>query len=583
MANYNLQEIKEIIVSNPNKSVIEDAVTCSKKLRMHVLGKNMGDYLNQIDHFESIDIYNSRKKYAVSNVDLFGRILQQEEMVFTARGGSQHFNLSDSNEILMNTILDDVYHGMKLRDYIRKVVLEAYRVDPAGVIFIEKEALSVNKKGNLNKIIPYPTYKSTECIYDYSPKGRNLDYIVFQLSKADCEKFGVVDDSIKDIQLAHKTDYYRFVDDTQDTIIKKTGDTIVIPKLMSQPNPMKHSWSKTPAFVISDIMDYKDYKTFYSPIQNIVELAECYLTDRSVRDLQKKYHGYAKAIEPLLNCNTCQGTGFVDSKACPDCSTHGAEKGTGYKMHTKISDVARFPLDVFEKSGFDFQKIYGYASPDIKSWEKQDNSLSDLEALMKATYWGIALETKTSGPSTAQNNKETATKTYFNQRPIEAVLNLRATWAESTENLIAEFIGISLFGTGFKGSGINYGRDWQLKTSNELLDEYMTMRTKGVPDFVLDDAMDRYLRSLYQNSPIQLAKAKKMLDVEPFPHITTVQAKTVITNLEDYYCKLYFGEWANTISEYQWISPSVTTTELKQLLKDYVQAKDIKEPTPQPI
>jgi hypothetical protein len=97
-----------------------------------------------------------------------------------------------------------------------------------------------------------------------------------------------------------------------------------------------------PAFVLSDIIAFDDPQYFLSTLNNVIELADSYLHDRADRNLQKKMHGFAKAIEPLLQCNTCGGTGFVDAATCPTC------KGTKYNIRTKPSDVAKFPIEILK-------------------------------------------------------------------------------------------------------------------------------------------------------------------------------------------------------------------------------------------
>jgi hypothetical protein len=323
-------------------------------------------------------------------------------------------------------------------------------------------------------------------------------------------------------------------------------------------------------------MVFFEPQCFVSPLFLVTELADCFLYDRSVRDLQKKQHGFSKPVEPLLTCGTCLGAKYVEGNPCPSCTPPGGEP-TGFKLKTKPSDVARFPLSVFEGS-FDFNRIFGYVSPDIKGWEKQDMSLADLEVLIKSTYWGTATETKTSGPSTSQNQEESATKTNTNQRPVEARLNMTADWAERTESMIADFIGEYWFDN-FKKSSIAYGRDYILKTPDELMEIYQSLRTKGAPDFMLDEALEKYYQAKYQNNPVQLAKYLKMLDVEPFPHINVQVAKTLITDFNEFNCKLYFGEWANTIPDAKWIT--VKADLLRNELREYVAAKGLKEPEPE--
>lgn len=571
---YTFEEIQQIVLKNPNKEIIDKGVKMYNSLMLHVHGVGMESAIKQCDEFANAQIYKVQKDYAVSNVDLFSRLLQQEKMVFMARGGSVYFGLSDEGEKSIAGILDDVHFGLPLRKWVETFALQAYRCDPMAVIFMEVDQLQ-NNHGDIQMPRAYPTYKSINNIYDYLPNGRMLEYICFKLTVGEAKDFGIIDDDFKNQKDEAKSSYYRFVDDAKDLIVKKDGDKVIMAPKITQQNPLPNIWKKTPAIIASDLMKFNEPKCFFSPLHVITELADTFLFDRSVRDLQKKLHGFAKAIEPLLICPTCHGDGLVSGNACKDCSTPGADKGSGYKLRTRVSDVAKFPLDILEKTSFDFSKIFGYVTPDIKGWEKQDQSLEDLEELMEMSYWGTIRMRR---PEPGNGEAITASENNSNQAPKEARLNMLADWAERTERVIAAFIAQYWYPKEFKKASVNYGRDYILRSADELMVNYQEMRTKGAPDFALDEALEKYYQAKYQNNPAMLQKYLKMLDVEPFPHITLAQAKTLITDFNEYNQKLYFGEWANTIVDALWIR--MPATELKMKLKEYVTAKQLTEPKP---
>lgn len=573
------EQIQSIVKDNPNKEAIAAGKKAADKLMMHLHGEGLQSAIKNCEHFASPELHKIQKDWAISNKDVMNRLLQQEDMVFSARGGSSNYHLSDTEESQMNELLVDVRYGMPLRKWIRNFALQAYRCDPMGIIFMEIEPLTVTADGGMNEPKAYPTYKSIYSIHDYLTNGRKLEYVCFKLKVAECKAYGITDEDLKGKSNNADTNFFRVVDDKKDLIVKlKDGGVVSLVTAILQPNPLPNEWGRTPGFVISDLIRFNNPSEFVSPLDFVVELADCFLYDRSIRDLQKKYHGFAKAIEPLLKCSTCAGDGFIGGKACPACSTAGAEKGTGYKLKTKVSDVARFPMEILEKGSFDYNRIFGYVTPDIESWEKQDRSLDDLEELMEMTYWGTI---RMKRPQPGDNgNPITATESKSNDAPKEARLNMTADWAESTENMIADFIGQYWFEQ-WKKASISYGRDYILKTADELMEIYQTMRTKGAPDFSLDEALEKYYKAKYQSNPIMMVRYLKMLDVEPFPHISITNAKTIIANFDDFNNKLYFGEWANTIPDGYWITKSAV--DLRELLKAYVAEKNLTEPAPTTI
>jgi hypothetical protein len=542
MGKYQIEQIKNIVIQNQNKGLIDAGKKQADKLMLHLHGVGMEGALNRFDYFENPDLYAERKKYTISNKDLFGRLLQQEDMIFTANGGCSYFGLPDAEEAKMNALISDVRYEMPLRKWMRNFALQAYRADPMGIIFMEVETLTLVDDQPVNTPKTYPTYKSIYSIYDYQPNGRKLEYVCFRLTVGEAKSFGVQDVKLRDRDNSDLSDYYRFVDDEKDVVVFREGENVTEATNMQQ-NPVKNPWGKCPAFVLSDLVQFNNPNLFVSPLDLVVELSDCFLNDRSVRDLQKKYHGFSKAVEPLVQCATCEGHGMLGGDPCPDCTPAGYKKGTGKKLKTKVSDVTKFPLEMFsEGSGFDFHKVFGYVTPDIEGWNKQDLSLSELEDTIHRTYWGTSNQTAQQTQKTQNGEQRTATEVSLNNAPREARLNMTADWAESTEALIADFIGQFWF-DGFTSSNIAYGRNYVLETPDELIVKYQDMRTNGAPEPVLDDMLSKYFNALYQNNPVQLTICTKLMNLEPFVHLTVAQCEPLVESELDYVKKLYFGEW----------------------------------------
>lgn len=587
MAILSEEQRKDIILKNPNKHLVQKAQEMSKKYSLHLHGVGKDEALKHDNYFENIDVFGVRKKYAISNKDLMARILNEEDQVFTARGGSVNFNMTSENDMQMNALIEDVSFGISLHNWVKTFALPALRSDPMSVILMEIEQnTSVTSNSDFNGPKCYPTYKSSFEIYDYLPNGRRLEHICFQLTNEQVKQFGIKDEAGSAPEAPGgpaKSEYFRFIDDSEDVIYKRENQniTIVNEKNITQPPKIKNKWGKVPAFITSDLIKFDDPQCFTSPLEYVVELADCYFNDRSVRDLQKRYHGFAKAIEPMLKCPSCAGEGFVAGKPCPDCTPPNASRGMGFKLRTKPGDIAKFPLELLkEVPGFSYEAFFGYVTPDIETWNKQDTSLTDYEHTIYVTYWGVSNTTMTNygGQPKQQDMGETATKTLTNLQPKYARLNLTADWAEKTETMIADFIGQFWFDTSWKGANISYGRNYILETPAEIMGVYYDMRSKGAPDVVLDEQMRKYIRAVYQNNPVQQTKCLKLFEVEPFPHKTAeqVEASPVIT-MPDKVAKRYYGEWVETLQDGYIVKPAITVQMLKDELKAYISKLGIAE------
>lgn len=580
MGKYTLPQIEKIILNNPNKKIIDKGKEWKKSLMRHLHGLNKDEAVIRDEYFENKSIFKTRKDHAVSNRDLFSRILHDEEMVFTARGGSSRFSLSKDDEHKMNLILEDIRFGQPLRKWVKTFALNAYRCDPMSLIFIEVESVDPNAQ-DFKTPEAYPTYKSIDNIFDYCNVGRRLEYVCFQLSVAEAKSYGITDPEAttgiekgNPIPAGKLTNYFRFVDDEKDVIVKKDNAKVIIAANIEQ-NPIKNKWGRVPAFIVSDLIQFDDPHCFASPLQFIVELADCFFYDRSIRDLQKKYHGFAKAVEPLLQCPTCEGEGVLKGSACPSCTLPGQDKGTGYKLQTKVSDKAMFPLSILENGSFDFKRIFGYVTPDIESWNKQDISLEKAEELMYFTYWGVQKDaSKISGPNgkvLTDGNQETATKTLKNLQPKYARLNATADWAEKTEKMIADLIGEFWFDRAYKGASINYSRNYILELPEDILNDFYQAREKGLPQIILRSLMDKYISSLDNGNPLEAEKKRKMINVEPFPYssISEVEASKVIP-VDKKLAKWFYAEWEATLSPIYVITKDIDG--LRKELANYVQS-----------
>lgn len=529
-------QIKDIILNNPNKALIQNARNYSAKLALHVLGWGLKEAIQRNDYFENEDVFAVRNKSATSNKDLFARLLKREQMVFSAKGGANYYDgLDEAQTANFDELLDNIRFNMSIRKWVKEMALQAYRVDPMAVLFAE-----VDLNGNA-----YPTYKSTNCIYDYLPNGRKLEYIVFRLKAKEAKQYlndAQLDTSAPKLQLPNNewSQYYRVLDDAKDYIVENDNGTIktahVIPNVFEE----------VPAIIASDLIDFSNNQNLLSPLDDEMELAGTYLEDRSIRDLSKKYAGFPKGYEPLVTCGTCLGTGQLNAKPCPKCTEPGATKGTGFKLRTKVSDILRVPMPAPGQVGgiTNPANYIGYVERNVAAWDKQDTSLNDIENQINDTYWGTTSRQSTTGPTIGQKNtfQETATKTLADLQPIYARLNATADWAESTENGLCDLIGKYNFDS-FKSSQRTYGRYYILETPDELMEQYLDMKTKGAPQTSLFDTLKRYYHSYYANDPIQLSIKLKLIDVEPFIHQTVVQVQATNPSRIDFFTKVYYSEW----------------------------------------
>lgn len=527
-----ISDIKRIIKDNPNKAIVAEGKKMNKKLAVHIAGIGMDTYLEQINTFENADQKNIRQKYARSNVDLFDRLSRPIDEVFSARGGSVYYNLPKSQEPQFRTYLANVEWGYTLRKWMDNIGKVAYLMDPMGLIFIEV--------GNNEA---YPTYKSIAGVYDYQLNGRRLDYIIFTTSEKSV---------------------YRIVDDTFDRLVKVEGDSLTSIPGKTFPNYFGH----VPARIISDLVK-PGMDCFCSPFWTVVELADEFLREGSIKSIYKLLHGFPKYWQYTSDCPDCNGTGLKGGSDCPAC------RGTGTKMRHDVADNINLPLPVKDDPKV-APDVAGYVTPDIEGWAKMTEELQLLEDLMNHTVWGTHQRD--------QADNDTATGRFIDVQPVNRRLNKFSEWGEDIERFITDEMGFFYFPGSYKGASVNYGRRYLIESPDTIWDKYVNARSTGAPQSSLDELLRDYYYTKYSNDSLELQKHLRLMKLEPFVHLTIMDAKNVAPNTIDYKMKLYFTEWLGTLQESSLLFDPLES--LRTSLKNYAMAKEElekQEPNPAPV
>ncbi|MDH6304620.1 hypothetical protein M2459_001355 [Parabacteroides sp. PF5-5] len=531
-------DILNIIKENPGKNVVGLAQKMRKNLFVHIYGVGMDEYIQKINSFENNDQYIARKKYARSNKDIMERVSRPIDKIFSATGGSTFYDLPDRQNQIFRDKLRNTENGLTLRKWVEQYWKPAYLADPMGLVFME-----VDGNGDA-----YPTYKGSNEVFSYKLNGRNLDYVIFNVGKEQvpCDSQPKLPKSVSSGKKR-----YRVVDDLNDLIVEYENEHIKIIKEESYPN----YFGIVPAIINSDLPILgTDY--FCSPFEKVVELADEYLRECSVKSVYKLLHGFPKYWEYQSQCPKCLGTGYVEGSECSTC------KGTGYKLKWDVSDVKHLPVPESGDTKI-APDVAGYVAPDIDAWDKMSEELKDLETLMFKTIWGTK--------ELEDTENETATGKFIDTQPINDRLTKFSEAAETIEKFITDQMGAFYFGNSYKGSSVNYGRRFQIETPDAIWNKYESARKSGAPDTMLDDLLMEYIQSKYENNSIELQKQIKSLELEPFPHITASQVKALNVSGMDYTKKVYFTEFVKTLSDNEIIFTQ--TKVLQQKFDEYVKDK----------
>lgn len=560
-----LPQIKELIKAGTDPLVTK-GVDYNKKMRFHLFGDDKEGNMGLITGYEKETELPLRKKHSLSNKDLFSRLSRPKDKVYSARGGSVYYNLSDAQEKRARQISSNIRNGYSIKAWLRSFWDPQADADPYGIILMEivtpQQAALYKKTG---ESFTYPTYQPISSIMRYMPKGNRFEYIIFNKLSKEQLKAGGIDETLT---------VYRVIDDQFDYYIQKTGeDNFSIMAEYTFPNLFGY----VPAIRNSDIDDPKLDGGVLSFFDNAVELAESFMLKRSIKSMHDFKHGFAKYAGFADDCPKCKGEGEVSGYECERC------KGTGKSLisHPDQMKLLKWP-DSKDMPVILPTESEGYIEPSKTYHEISIEDLYNLENMMNATTWGSQSKLKTQGMSTDKSGQtQTATEVMNEIKPESDRLEIITEMYEKRYKFILDSAIIININQSYQGSSVSMGRRYMIEGPDAIWEKYSKARKDGSPKNVLDDLLNEYYDAKYQTDPVGLAVAKKLMYVEPFVHLSEDKVKALMPAEEDYKAKLYFGEWLATVTDAELIVYDVT--KLRELMYAYANTKALPQPEPKQL
>ncbi len=557
---YDIAKLLILFKTNPMSLFLFAARKASAMLNMHITGVNFREAITQMDEFETEQKKNLRQKYSRSNKDIFARLHRPIDKIFTARGGSVIYNLPETQKKEFASFLANIANGLSLRKWIKMVALPAYQIDPNGLIFME-----LTEEGK-----PIPCYKSTGEIFYYKKSGRKVEIVIFHLTTETVKKY-IHDLPDAYIQLdrvdkaPQNTRYYRVVDNVSDKIVEWDGSKLTEMEGMSLPN----YFMECPAMIVSDIVTFNS-QMFDSPDTILVELANDILTDNSTFNIWKKLHMFPKHWRVRSTCPTCLGTGKNAGQTCNDCT------GTGFAKRSSVRDELIIPLPDGGDGKLSIpEKFSGYSTPEIDAWTLSTDELDRLFDTMYATMWGNPPKKISQGKSTSEKSNQAPQTATAEILDVQSMIDRQkdfSEWGQSVETFITNMSGGYMYGSSWKGCSIHWGDRYINEGADTIWNKYSDARTKGAPKDALDNLLRDYYESRYENNPIELGVALKLMKVEPFVHLTELQVQGLTSVSEqDKAAKSYYSEWMGTKNGMEIIMGN--EADLKAELMAYTDAK----------
>jgi hypothetical protein len=549
------EQILDFIKKPKNEALIHRAREIFKTHQLHVKGIGLQEFLARIEGYENETQATLRRKLAKSTtVPLVGKETDLMAKIFSAQGTNKYYDLSENNEKDFRLYLnEDVGEGLSIKEWMRDIWLDKINYDPSGVVMGE---LPVEP---LSKPEPYVVFRSILDIHDYYFKGNRVEYIIFK-------KEYTYTDIVNGVNTEKKKCIYRVIDDAYDYLVElKNGNYTFVPDA-TIPNP----WGYVPCKLISNQRDSKsNARTTY--IWKAIDTCDEYLLDSSIHTITKKLHGFPRIWERQRDCKKCKGNGYMSyldkdnitpvQSPCNECN------GTGKNNKDDVSDKIIVPL-LNQQGQPDNVPVMGYVQIDNDTPKTQVEFLERLEKLIHIGIWS-----NNESEISYSGTDKTATGSLLNVQTIWDKLCLLSENAQEIELFITNLIGQVRYGADYKGSVINYGKRYFVRSSDEVEQLYLTAKKGGMPSHILDAYIEELIYIRFGNDAVELEKQLKLNSIEPFIHLSSAELKTMGVSQSDFFMKLYFTDY---IEQYERdVKPISISTEdeILKKLEEYNRQK----------
>jgi hypothetical protein len=505
-----------------------------KKLKALVYGIDFKDRLLRIEHIEANSKKaEARKKYSRPIKDINSKILAPVNNIYSATGGGKEFpRLSEDQSKTLLSKITKVRSGLSLEKWLQTYwSKDLYVVDPAGLIFLEWK----DEKA-------WPTYKSIDRIRNYEADGQSLEFVIFE-PKTDPE-----DETIK---------IWRVVDDAKDYLIAQKGETYTLRDDFDNP----FGWCQGR---VNSNLEVFDRTHRLSPLDDVIELEEEMLRDRSILTIHKFLHGFATPYRPRVICPKCHGIGKIGIAKCTDCD------GKGYILDKDVTDEIIIPIDLEADNPIGLPSDFaGFISPDLEIWNQYRLEAKTMTNEAFEALWGTReVEVK----------DQTAMGAVLNLQPFTTKLNAWSDVAQSQESFFTESLANFYLTSKDKReriSVITYGRNYIIQPPSFLLEQFQKSTSSKDPLVIRDRQLVEYLTAKYKNDPVTLRSELLKKDLEPyiFYDIETVEK---IYGQREAQRKGLFIEWWESLDDYsvgleklkilrdQWIDDALNNLKIEE-------------------
>lgn len=381
--------------------------------------------------------------------------------------------------------------------------------------------------------------------------------------------------------------YYCICDEYYRTF--KMGDSVDIDMMLSENT---HDLGYCPAsWFWTDTMSIDNNDLKKGPISNKTALLDWilfYSVSKQYSDLYAPfsiYWGYEQDCNYQEGEMVCEhghltkldGTFLYEGdklKKCPACSSRITGAGSFIEVPIPTPNTPALSPPV------------GIVPVDINSLTYNVSELVRLETKFKESVTGVIKEQT----KEAVNEKQILGN-YEKRKQV--LYNLKTNF-EHIEMWTFSTMAKLMFGENFVSYFCNYGTEFYLYSSDDLLKAYNDAKAANVDQMILDELQEMYIDTKYKNNHDEKQEHKILKHLDPFRHLTIAEVKGMYdSNQIDYFDYMLKVRFSTLIKRFERENISLRLfgakmpfdkkiTEIEKVLKSYIVKPETKEVS-QPI
>ena len=489
-----IEQIEDKIKNPVSGLDLEAGVRIQNAHKVHITGE--GFKSPRLKGFESKDDYDIRIQLTKpATVQLCALILDNLNRWVTNQGTVKIVKFKQDQSEEFKKVLDQIWRGRSLEEFIRTFYKEAIYQEMEGFLVVTKPVIDggmmiregVEQKYEGGALNPYMIFIAAEDVHDFNAIGDNLEYLLIKIeSKED------------------KYEYYRLLDDAQDTIVKYDKAN----KKVASIDETMHGVEWTPAIQISSMAKHlRNDKIKTSPIDHVLSALSRYAQKDSDLIMQMVRHMYPKLASVVTDCTHCEGQGYTyDVETKVMCSRCG---GSGKTVPITRDGVLGIPQFISEGQTPYPGSPASYLTPDNASLQI---AIDDLKDLAKDIMYSA-----TGDKNIIAESLNTATENLINFKGLEDRIAEIVEMVEAREEFIIETVAkmhIDYAG-GFEGVSVRYGRRLSIRGENEIMKEIVDAKNAGMPSSHIEALQSELIYSKYKNNKTELERQQLLADLEP--------------------------------------------------------------------